>query len=85
MTPDLQQRFDALEADQRETLLPMIEDLVRTVECKGAAMLLADPEADGRAAMLSVGDAHYVQQLLSHGEQAYAKIFAGALTRGTMQ
>lgn len=56
-------------------MLPMIEDLLRTVENKGAAMLLADPLANGRAAMLSVGDVHYVQQLLQNGAEAYQSIF----------
>lgn len=75
MTPELQMRFDALEVDQQETLLPMLADLLSTVENKGAAMLLADPKADGRAAMLSVGDVHYVQQLLQNGAEAYASVF----------
>ena len=53
----------------------MLRDLLLTVENQGAAMLLADPKADGRAAMLSVGDVHYVQQLLANGAEAYADVF----------
>lgn len=75
MTPELQTRFDALNEDQQTALMPMLNDLLLTVENQGAAMLLADPRADGRAAMLSVGDVHYVQQLLANGAEAYASVF----------
>lgn len=75
MTPELQARYDALTEDRQECILPMINDLLTTVECKGAAVLLADPRADGRAAMLSVGDVHYVKQLLQNGAEAYVNLF----------
>lgn len=75
MTPELQTRFDALDADKQQALLPMLTDLLTTVENQGCAMLLADPLANGRAAMLSVGDVHYVAQLLHNGAEAYATIF----------
>ena len=85
MTPELQQRFDALDEDQQRALLPMLADLVATVEHQGAALLLADPLANGRAAMLSVGDVHYVQQLLENGADAYASMFNKQLNGTTMQ
>ena len=79
MTPDLQARYDALTEDRQECVLPMILDLMSTIEHKGAAVLLADPCADGRAAMLSVGDVHFVSQLLANGAEAYAKLFDAQL------
>lgn len=75
MTPDLQARYDALDTDKQACILPMFADLIATVEHKGAAVLLADPHADGRAAMLSVGDVHFVSQLLLNGAEAYARLF----------
>lgn len=75
MTPNLQLRFDALDEDRKQALLPMLSDLLTTVENQGCALLLADPLADGRAAMLSVGDVHYVAQLLQNGAEAYGTLF----------
>ena len=75
MTPELQIRYLALSEERQACILPMIEDLITTVENEGAAVLLADPMANGRAAMLSVGDVHFVAQLLSNGAEAYVTMF----------
>lgn len=75
MTPELQLRFNALAEDRQQALLPMLNDLLTTVENQGCALLLADPHANGRAAMLSVGDVNYVSQLLQSGADAYATLF----------
>lgn len=63
----------------------MLEDLIATIENEGCALLLADPHANGRAAMLSVGDVHYVQQLLRNGAESYAAMFEPHLIRTVMQ
>ena len=85
MTPELQMRWDALDADRQDQLLPMIEDLITTVENEGAALVLADPRGDGVAAMLSVGDVDFVQQLLASGAKAYGELFKRPLEGVVLQ
>ena len=72
MTPALQLRWDALAPERQAAVFPMLEDLLTTLEHEGAAVLVADPEADGRAAILALGDVHFVYQLLRAGMDAYA-------------
>ena len=71
MTPALQLRWDALAPERQAVVFPMLEDLLSTVEHHGAAMLLADPQANGVASMLAIGDVHFVYQLLRAGMNAY--------------
>jgi hypothetical protein len=75
MTPELVARYWALTPDKQEMLLPMLTDLMTVVENKGAALLLADPMANGRASMLAVGDVHFVAQLLRSGADAYGAMY----------
>ena len=75
MTPELQLRYDALAQDRQECILPMFENLLTTVENHGSAVMLADPSNNGRAFMLSVGDVHFVAQLLTNGAEAYDTMF----------
>jgi len=72
MTPALQLRWDALAPERQAAVFPMLVDLIDTLENEGAAVLLADPQADGRASILSLGDVHFVHQLLLAGVDAYA-------------
>ena len=85
MTPDLIKRFTLLSTANQAQILPMIEDLISTVEHEGAAMLLADPQANGRAAMLAVGDVHFVHQLLKSGAAAYDEIYERTLDQKAIQ
>jgi hypothetical protein len=85
MTPHLIKRFLLLSAANQEQILPMIEDLITVVEQEGAALLLADPLKNGCAAMLAVGDVHFVCQLLMSGAQAYGELYERTLQQGVMQ
>jgi len=74
-TTEISARMDALDADDKESALAIMSDLVSAMENQGTAVIMVDAFANGSAATAYIGGRDAAYALLTATKEAYDTLF----------